>query len=99
MTISENTILHLSPVYKTFSASVSSKDKEGKKHTCYLSVSIPDEKLRARTLERLGDHNANACKISIKKGFLGCFYKDKTEETKPQLVIQDFVIEDYYEKK
>lgn len=99
MTISESTILHYSKEYKTFSASVSSKDKEGKKHTCYVSVSIPDEKARGRFIERLTDYNAKACKINIKKGFVGCFYAKTKDVTLPQLVIQEFEVDEYYEDK
>lgn len=99
MTISENTCLYYSKEYKTFSASVGNKDKNGEKHSCYISVSIPDTKLRERTIERLIDHNANACKVSIKKGFLGSFYASKKGVSLPQVVLQEFDIEEYYPTK
>lgn len=98
MKISENTILYYTPEYKRFSVSIAGKDKDGDKIMCYMPVLITDKEKRELLVKKLDAHDTTACKLNIKKGFLGCF-KTKAGIEKPQVVIQDYDIEEFYKRK
>ena len=97
MNISGNAVLYYTAKYESLSLSVAGKDKEGNKYVAYMPVLLTDKDAKEVLIKKLGVHESTACKINIKKGFVGCF-KTKLDEVKFQAVIQEFGVEEFYSK-